>query len=110
MKDFSLKNVTLLQPILGFDKEPYYPLKIVEKSCCAAMLFRGKNVTMQADRTSFWKEWYSTITLPLSTVPVLLTAFGVDDIIITQQNSFDADTLDGCLYFVCKFDRRVERT
>ena len=38
----SLENVTLLMPILGFDKESYYPLKIIEKSRCATMLFRGQ--------------------------------------------------------------------
>ena len=27
--------------------------------------------------------------------------FWIDDIITAQQNSFDADTLDGCLHFVC---------
>ena len=26
------------------------------------------------------------------------------------MNRCDADTLDGCLHFVCKFDCRVERT
>ena len=46
----------------------------------------------------------------LSTCQVLLTAFWIDDIITAQQNNFDADTLDGCLHFVCKFDRRAERT
>ena len=49
-------------------------------------------------------------TLYFSTFSVLLTVFWIDDIITTQQNNFDADTLDGCLHFVCKFDRRVERT
>ena len=44
------------------------------------------------------------------TRPVLLTVFWINDIITAQQNSFDADTLDGCLHFVCKLDRRVERT
>ena len=43
-------------------------------------------------------------------LPVALTAFWIDDIITAQKNSFDADTLDGCLHFVCEFDRRVERT
>ncbi len=38
----SRENVTLLKPILGSDKESYYPLKIVEKSCCVAVLFRGQ--------------------------------------------------------------------
>ena len=46
----------------------------------------------------------------LSTYQVLLTAFWIDDIITAQQNYFDADTLDGCLHFVCKLDCRVERT
>ena len=46
----------------------------------------------------------------LSTLQVLLTAFWINDIITAQKNSFDADTLDGCLHFVCKFDRRLERT
>ena len=46
----------------------------------------------------------------LSTCQVLLTAFWIDDIITAQQNNFDADTLDGCLHFVCKFDRRAEGT
>ena len=58
----------------------------------------------------FLEGGYSTITLSISTVPVLLTAFWIDDIITAQKNSFDADTLDGCLHFVCEFDRRVERT
>ncbi len=46
----------------------------------------------------------------LSTLPVCLTAFWIDDIITAQKNTFDADTLDGCLHFVCNFDRRTERT
>ena len=54
--------------------------------------------------------WYSTISLSLATLQVLLTAILINGIITAQQNSFDADTLDGCLHFVCKFDRRVERT
>ena len=75
----------------------------------------------------FCKGWYLTITPPLipcpktvattalftpyfSTFPVALTAFLIDDIITAQKNNFDADTLDGCLHFVCKLDRRVERT
>ena len=45
-----------------------------------------------------------------STHQVLLTAFLIDGIITAQQNSFDADTLDGCLHFVSKFDHRAERT
>ena len=45
-----------------------------------------------------------------STLQVLLTAFLIDGIITAQKNIFDADTLDGCLHFVCKFDHRVERT
>jgi len=48
--------------------------------------------------------------LYFSTLLVCLTAFLIDGIITVQQNSFDADTLDGCLHFVCKFDRWVERT
>ena len=43
-------------------------------------------------------------------LPVALTAFWIDDIITAQKNTFDADTLDGCLHFVCKLDCRVERT
>ena len=39
--------------------------------------------------------------LYFSTLQVLLTAFLIDGIITAQQNSFDADTLDGCLHFVC---------
>lgn len=46
----------------------------------------------------------------LSTYQVLLTAFWIDDIITAQQNNFDADTLDECLHFACKLDRREERT
>ena len=46
----------------------------------------------------------------LSTLQVLLTAFLIGGIITTQQNNYDADTLDGCLHFVCKFDCRAERT
>ena len=41
----SLKIVTLLKVIFEFDKESYYHLKIAEKRCCAAALFRFKNVT-----------------------------------------------------------------
>ena len=48
--------------------------------------------------------------LYFSTLQVLLTAFLIDDIITAQQNIFDADALDGCLHFVCKLDRREERT
>ena len=48
-----MKNVTLLLPFLGFDKESYYPRKIAEKSRCATVLFRVKNVTMSTNRTSF---------------------------------------------------------
>ena len=48
--------------------------------------------------------------LYFSTLQVLLTAFLIDGIITAQQNSFDADTLDGCLHFVCKLDHWVERT
>ena len=48
--------------------------------------------------------------LYFSTLQVLLTAFLIDDIITAQQNSFDADALDGCLHFVCKLDRWEERT
>jgi len=48
--------------------------------------------------------------LYFSTLPVLLTAFLINDIITAQQNSFDADTLDGCLHFLCKFNHRAERT
>ena len=91
-------------------RNPYYPHKIAEKSRCTAVLFRVKNVTMSTNRTSFLKEWYSTITLSIPAVPVLLTVFWIDDIITAQQNSFDADTLDGCLHFVCKFNHRAERT
>ena len=54
--------------------------------------------------------WYSTISLSLATLQVLLTAILINGIITAQQNSFDSETLDGCLHFVCKFDRRVERT
>ena len=46
----------------------------------------------------------------LSTLPVLLTVFRINDIITTQKNSIDADTHDGCLHFVYKFYRRAERT
>ena len=53
MKEFLPENVTHLKLILGFDKESYYPLKIAEKSRCATVLFRGKNVTMSTNRTSF---------------------------------------------------------
>lgn len=98
----AVSSVTHLKPIWGVDKESYYlPLQNHRKSCCAAVLFRVKNVTMSTNRTSFLKEWYSTITLSISTVPVLLTVFWIDDIITAQKNSFDADTLDGCLHFVC---------
>ena len=48
--------------------------------------------------------------LYFSTFPVLLTAFWIDAIITAQQNNFDADTLDGCLHFVCKFNHQEERT
>lgn len=53
MKESLMKNVTHLKPVLGSDKESYYPRKIAEKSCCAAVLFRVKNVTVSTNRTPF---------------------------------------------------------
>ena len=44
--------VTLIKPISGFDKESYYLCKIVEKSCCAVVLFGVKNVTISTNRSS----------------------------------------------------------
>ena len=46
----------------------------------------------------------------LSTLQVLLTGFWINGTMTAQKNSFDADTLDGCLHFVSKFDHREERT
>ena len=54
-------------------------------------------------RTALFTPYFSML-------PVALTAFWIDDIITAQKNSFDADTLDRCLHFVCEFDRRMERT
>ena len=72
--------------------------------------FGAKTLHCRPLEPRFRSGWYSTITLSISTVPVLLTVFWIDDIITAQQNSFDADTLDGCLHFVCKSDSREERT
>ena len=37
---------------MRFDKESYYLCKIVEKSCCAVVLFGVKNVTISTNRSS----------------------------------------------------------
>ena len=54
IRGITQNNVTLLMPILGFDKKSYYPLKIAGKSCCAAVLFWVKDVTMSTNRSPFW--------------------------------------------------------
>ena len=43
--------VTLLVLILALDDKSYYPIKVTEKSHCAAVLFQVKNVTMLTNRT-----------------------------------------------------------
>ena len=80
--------------------------KVVVPQC----FFGSKTLQCRPIEPRFGGGWYSTITLSVSTIPVCLTAFWIDDIITAQQNSFDADTLDGCLHFVCKFDHRAEGT
>ena len=73
---------------MGWVVSYHYPLHFFRKNVDATALFA----------------------LYLSTLPVCLTAFWIDDIITAQKNTFDADTLDGCLHFACKFDHRAERT
>ena len=72
--------------------------------------FGAKSLQCRSTEDRFYKGRYSAISLSLATLQVLLTAFGIDDIITAQKNSFGADTLDGCLHFVCKFDRWAKRT
>ena len=104
-----LRNVTLLWAILELDKKSYYPLKNAKKVVVAQCFFGIKSLQCRSTEDRFYKGRYSVTSLSIATLQVLLTAFLIDGTITAQKNSFDADTLDGCLHFVCIFNRRVER-
>ena len=97
-------------PVLGWTRNRIAFAKSQKKVVVPQRFFESKTLQCRSPGLHFYKEWYSTISLSITTFQVLLTAFWIDDIITTQKNSFDADTLDECLHFVCKFDRWVERT
>ena len=124
---YNCQKVTLLKLFLGCDKESYYPHQNHRKKSLCSSAFSGqKRYNVEEQNLVFGVGGIVPLPHPfsgektvamtallvsyLSTLQVLLTVLWINDIIIAQKNSFDADTLDGCLHFVSKFDHRTERT